>query len=224
MSGIPDVSGTVVEGSGGIEAGDTRTGVITGAQTYTVTHSDGESEYFELQIDDENVPFEYSPSYPLNGGEWSLSSSLGQLLSRFGADMTIDNQVSIADHIQVGDRVEFEVEEESWTGDDGDERTSLVADNVTVRPEGEPAPDVSDSDDTESSGESSESSGGVTLSDDARDILSEHDGDSVSDVEVALAKANGDLHTEFKEAKREGCEFFAIEKDSSGTEYVQVTE
>lgn len=128
-------------GSGGIQAGETRTATVTNVQTRVVDKqylrdSDEDALYLDITLQDDQTGYEFEPGFslgPVSNPGVSESTELGGLLMDLGASLQTGSEVSIDDYIHPGVAFDFEVIMEE--DEEGDEWPR--ADKETLRPEGE---------------------------------------------------------------------------------------
>lgn len=191
---IEDFETEVTEGGAGIEEGDTVEGVLQGTDLREFEVDGDDVQYYELIIQEGETGFEFTPDYPANV---SPATALGRLVQRFGHSLQVGEPLNLGDVFEVGQRVQFEVEEEE--ADDGD-GTFLNAVEESVKP--------ADGDQTPSQANNRNPGDDEDDEDDVRsDVLEyvdENETDEEADVKKALAKKGGDYVKAFKSLKSDG--------------------
>jgi hypothetical protein len=196
---------TIEEGGASIEDGDTVIGTVSGTDTDTWNSGeDGMILYYEITIDGETVPFEFSPSYNL-GSEDSPrvtpSTELGAVLRGFGVDLTIGETFDLDDVFSSGTEVAFEVEEVE--GSDGG--TYYNCDKTTLRPADQADDEPAGTGDDES-GDEPESDDGNEIEQSVMKVVAENIGEAEKEVKKELAQMEnaGELLSTYKTLKSEG--------------------
>lgn len=138
---MSDLTATVREpGEGGVDIGDSTTGVVQAIGLdgpYTGDDGD-EYHYVKVEIDHDDVPWEDTAGYNFDVAE---STGLGQLLERFGADLTVGDDVDIKEHVSVGTEVAYRLGQGNQK-DDGSYFTDI--DPSTVVKAGDDVPQLSE--------------------------------------------------------------------------------
>lgn len=200
----------VEQGNVGIEEGDTCTGVIIGTEVRTVEHSDGKSDYYEIQVREESTDLELDTSY---NARVTPGTDLGKTLQRFGVELEVGEDIALHEVFENGTKVEFEVVEQ-----EGDERTFLDIDKHTLRAAGAGKEVVEEQEveveEEESDGSSNQSGDGeddgpVELGEEAEqalEVIEEEglEGEEPKAVKRALAQESGTLIKGYKELVEAG--------------------
>lgn len=131
------------ESGGGLEDGATIQGTILGTGTDEWTSDDGPVVYYQITIDWDIENWERDVGFnvgPVDDPHITPNKEIGALVERFGVDVAehIENDVPIPlDEIfEPGTRVAFEIEEDTFEGDDDEEVESFNIVKDSLRPEG----------------------------------------------------------------------------------------
>lgn len=192
-------------GDGGIDAGDTRTAKVTSIDTRTVEKeklrdADEDVLYLDLEMQDTEVDYPFSAGFslgPVSSPGVSEQTELGGVLTKFGADLTIGDDLDLGTYLGAGTMVAFEVEMDE--ADDGNEYPRC--DKGTLRPADAGSGTAQGSLDS-----ATDDAGGAD--DDVKEqvlaMVEDMEGQSKNDVKKALVREDGDHLPAFKELVASG--------------------
>lgn len=160
----------VRESGGGIEDGATIEGTITGTETDDWTSDDGPVLYYQINIDWDVEGWERNVGYnlgPKDDPHITTSKEIGQLVERFGTDLESarenGEEIDLDEIFAPGTRVAFEVEEDTFEGDEGEDVESFNIVKDSLRPEDAEAPESAGGGDSQDSDAESENITGAVL-------------------------------------------------------------
>lgn len=188
-SPVAEMTLPVEEGGIDMEPGEEQTGTITGTEIKEFEVEDGTATYYQLNIEpDVEGDWEFTPDWP---AKVTPATGLGRLCKRFGAALQIGEDIKLHELFEPGMKVVFTVGEEEWEDDSGEERTSLVVDQETLRPEGTDLDDYDATEAPEDTAPESEEDEDDDVRPEVLEYVDDHEGAERSEIIKSLGKDYG---------------------------------
>lgn len=189
MAGNNDLTLTVESSAGGVEPGDDVTGVVQGVELRTIETSDGDVNYVDVTIEEEESGITLVPSWPARITD---STGLGSVLQQMGVEIVQGKEVDLGDVFSPGTRVAFTVGKED-APDDHDRDYFLRVDDTTLRPAGE---DVDETHTQDDAGDEDDQ-----LKAEVLEVVSDMEGEDKSQITKKLVNMSNEHFKVFKEMK-----------------------